>query len=88
MRVHGEGERLGEDRGGLVRGGDLHTYKIHLGSINILTHPDDSYLERVRQETRPDQEADPPVHDDLVQRDSTAAGTHRLWLADIIDISQ
>ncbi|MGW0419135.1 DUF7737 domain-containing protein [Streptomyces sp. NPDC003015] len=44
MRDQGEGERPGEDRGGLVRGGDLHTYKIHLGSINILTHPDDSYL--------------------------------------------
>ncbi|WP_451683156.1 DUF7737 domain-containing protein [Streptomyces sviceus] len=38
-RVQGEGERLGEDRGGLVRGGDLHTYKIHLGSINILDAP-------------------------------------------------
>jgi hypothetical protein len=40
MRVHGEGERLGEDRGGLVRGGDLHRYKIHLGSINMLMHPE------------------------------------------------
>jgi transposase InsO family protein len=32
--------------------------------------------------------ADPPVHDDLIQRDSTAAGTNRLWLADITDIPQ
>ncbi|MBU3868601.1 hypothetical protein KN815_32495 [Streptomyces sp. 4503] len=32
--------------------------------------------------------ADPPVHDDLVQRDSNAAGPSRLRLADITDIPQ
>ncbi|MFJ3795642.1 hypothetical protein ACIPSJ_05095 [Streptomyces sp. NPDC090088] len=32
--------------------------------------------------------ADPPVHDDVVQRDSTAAGPNRLWLANIADIPQ
>ncbi|MFB6679613.1 IS3 family transposase [Streptomyces sp. NPDC056390] len=29
--------------------------------------------------------AGPPVHDDLVQRDFTAAGPNRLWLADITE---
>ncbi|GLV87864.1 hypothetical protein Slala03_75530 [Streptomyces lavendulae subsp. lavendulae] len=29
--------------------------------------------------------AGPPVHDDLVRRDFTAAGPNRLWLADITE---
>lgn len=37
-------------------------------------------LVRVREETLPDQESRPPVHDDLVKREFTADHLDQLWL--------
>lgn len=39
----------------------------------------------VLEETRPEPQTRAPVHDDLVERDFTAAAANELWLTDITE---
>ena len=44
--------------------GDLRTYRIHLGSANVLMEPNDEYLCIVRDRTKPGERVLLPFEDD------------------------